>query len=116
MFLFQVTGKSKDTEPSAAFLQFAKGNPILCTKVTGTRAVIGFVEIRGRIDGGVHELNRKFNGDTTNDDAVPALYEQCHRQRALIARGYRKVLPISVRRQYVAAPYRSIPLAALPRR
>ena len=65
MFLFQVTGKSKDTEPSAAFLQFAKGNPILCTKVTGTRAVIGFVEIRGRIHGGVHELNRKFNGDTT---------------------------------------------------
>jgi hypothetical protein len=65
MLLFQVSGKSKDTQPSSGFLQFAESNPILGTKVTRTRAIVCFVEIRGRIDGCVHELDRKFNRDAT---------------------------------------------------
>src|SRR4029434_5374178 len=50
---------------SSAFLQFAKSNPILGTKVTRARAVIRFVEIGRRIDRGIYELDRKFNRDAT---------------------------------------------------
>ena len=65
MLVFQIPGESKDAEPSSAFLQFAKSNPILGTKVTRARAVIRFVEIGRRIDSGIYELDRKFNRDTT---------------------------------------------------
>ena len=65
MFLSEIPGKSKDPEPPATFLQFAKSNSVLCAKITRTGAIVGFVEIRGRIDGCVHELNRKFNRDAT---------------------------------------------------
>src|SRR5262245_61847795 len=65
MLFLQISGKSKDAQPSSAFLQFAKSNAILCTKITRTRAIICFVEIGRRTDGGVYELNRKFNCNAT---------------------------------------------------
>jgi hypothetical protein len=65
MLFFQVPSKSKDAQPPPALLQFAKSNAILGTKVTRTRAIVRFIEVRGGIDGGVYQLDRKFNCDAT---------------------------------------------------
>ena len=65
MLLLQIAGKSKNAQPPPGFFQFAKSNPILRTKVPRTRAIIRFVEVGGRTDRGIYQLDRKFNSDAT---------------------------------------------------
>jgi hypothetical protein len=56
ILFLQVADCSEYSQSQAAFFQFAQRNPIFGPEIAPTRAIVGFLEIRGRVHGRVDQL------------------------------------------------------------